>query len=287
MTMFLDLRAIPSGGFVAHDVRVVDALTQTTITALEFEGRARGRNLVLVTHGFNVNSEAGVDSLTKWDALCALPSPWEYVGVLWPGDSRYLPVLDYPIEGSVALHSGRLLASFLNEHAAGAASLSLVSHSLGARTVLETVQNLERRVEALIMMAGAIEDDCMTNEYALALKKVGRVHIVASRSDWVLHYAFPLGNLVGQILMHGHPYFRTALGRQGPHSVAKLDAHYQLWQIPDGWKYVHGDYMPGDEVDASMAPPIKVPTPDEAVPRTTDDWKACWSAGVIATQFAT
>lgn len=74
MTMFLDLRAIPSGGFVAHEVRIVDALTQTTITALEFENRARGRNLVLATHGFNVNSEAGVASLSKWDGLCALPS---------------------------------------------------------------------------------------------------------------------------------------------------------------------------------------------------------------------
>jgi len=85
--------------------------------------------------------------------------------------------------------------------------------------------------------------------------------------------------------MHGHPYFRTALGREGPYSVAGLEAQYQLWQIPDGWKYVHGDYLPGDEVDARMAPPIKMPTPDAAVPRTTNDWKACWSAGVIATQF--
>ena len=79
-------------------------------------------------------------------------------------------MLDYPIEGYVALSSGHLLARFLNEHAAGAASLSLVSHSLGPPTVLETVQNLKRRVAVLIMMAGAIEDDCMTNEYALALK---------------------------------------------------------------------------------------------------------------------
>jgi len=284
--MFLDLRAIPSGGFVANEVRVVDALTRSTLTAEDFESRTRGRNLVLATHGFNVNSQDGVASLSKWDALCALPSPWEYIGVLWPGDSRYLPVLDYPLEGGVALSSGHLLASFLNAHTTAAASLSLVSHSLGARTMLETVQNLQRRLAVLILMAGAIEDDCLTREYAAAMKNVDQVHVVASRSDWVLQAAFPLGNLLGQILMHGHPYFRTALGREGPSSVVALEAHYQLWQIPDDWKYVHGDYLPGEQVDARMPPPIKVPARNEAVPRATSDWKSCWSAGVIATQFA-
>jgi pimeloyl-ACP methyl ester carboxylesterase len=285
MTMFLDLRAIPSGGFVAHEVTVIGTVAHTSNATAEFERRTRGRNVVLATHGFNVNSKDGVAALSKWDALCGLPSPWEYLGVLWPGDSRYLPVLDYPVEGSVALASGRLLAKFLNEHAAGAANISLVSHSLGARTVLETVKNLNRRVAVLILMAAAIEDDCLTNEYADAMKKVDQVNIIASRSDWVLENAFPIGNLVGGILMHGHPYFRKALGREGPRSVAGLDAQYQLWQIPDGWNYVHGDYLPGNKVDPRIPPPMLVPAGNDPLPKNTNDWKACWSAGVIATKF--
>jgi pimeloyl-ACP methyl ester carboxylesterase len=283
MTMFLDLRAIPSGGFCAHEVTVLGTVAQGPNAVAEFENRTRGKNVVFATHGFNVNSEDGVDALGKWDALCALPVPYEYVGVLWPGDSRYLPVLDYPVEGCVALDSGRLLASFLNQHAAGAASISLVSHSLGARTMLETVKNLNRRVSLLILMAGAIEDDCLTREYADAMTKVDQVNVVASRSDWVLQDAFPLGNLVGEILMHGHPYFRSALGREGPHTVAGLDARYQLWQVPDDWNYVHGDYLPGSLVDARMPPPVHVPGINDPCPRVSNGWKSSWSAGVIAT----
>ena len=282
--MFLDLRAIPSGGFVAHEVTVLGTGAQGSKAVSEFESRTRGKSVVLATHGFNVNSEDGVDALGKWDALCALSGPYEYVGVLWPGDSRYLPVLDYPVEGSVALDSGRLLARFLNQHATGAASITLVSHSLGARTMLETVKNLNRRVSLLILMAGAIEDDCLTHEYADAMKKVDQVNVVASRSDWVLQDAFPLGNLVGEILMHGHPYFRSALGRQGPHTVAGLDARYLLWQIPDGWNYVHGDYLPGSVVDARMQPPVAVPGTSDPCPRGTNGWKSSWSAAVIATE---
>ncbi len=282
--MLLDLRAIPSGGFVAHEVTVLGTVARGSKAVAEFETRVRGKNLVLATHGFNVNSEDGRAALAKWDPLCSLPGSYEFVGVLWPGDSRYVPVLDYPIEGSVALDSGRLLASFLNEHAVGAASISLVSHSLGARTMLETVKNLDRRVPLLILMAGAIENDCLTSEYADAMTKVDQVHVVASRSDWVLQDAFPLGNLVGEILMHGHPYFRSALGREGPHTVAGLDARYQLWQIPDAWKFVHGDYLPGPVVDARMPPPVAVPGANDPCPGAANGWKSSWSAGVIATR---
>jgi pimeloyl-ACP methyl ester carboxylesterase len=282
--MFLDLRAIPVGGFVAHEVALLGTLTQGLAAVQEFEDRTRGKNLLLATHGFNVNSEDGVAALAKWAALCGLPGSYEYVGVLWPGDSRYLPVLDYPVEGGVALDSGRLLARFLNEHAAGTASISLVSHSLGARTMLETVKNLKRRVRSLTLMAAAIENDCLTQEYADAMQQVDQVNIVASRSDWVLHDAFPLGNLVGEILMHDHPYFRAALGREGPQTVVGLDARYQLWQIPDDWKYVHADYLPGDVVDARMQPPLSAPAATDPCPRDSRGWKASWSAAVIATE---
>ena len=286
MTIFLDLRAIPSGGMVANTVSVLGTDAQYPDAAVkEFEARVRGRNIVLATHGFNVNSANGMAELTEWGSLCGLTSPWDFIGVLWPGDSRYIPFVDYPIEGSVAIDSGRLLAPFLNTHAAGAASISLVSHSLGARTVLETVKGLNRRVARLILMAGAIEDDCLTNEYAQAMKKVDSVQVVASRSDWVLEFAFPLGNPVGEIVMQGHPYFREALGREGPYSVAGLDARYQLWQIPDAWDYGHLDYLPGSDPGPRMLPPLHVPGADDAAPGDDDvPWKSAWSAGVIATE---
>lgn len=284
MSIFLDLRAIPSGGFVANYVTVRDSSNNTCLANDAFEDLISGKHLVLATHGFNVDSADGLDSLSKWEVLCDLPSPNFYVGVLWPGDSRFLPILDYPIEGAVALSSGHLLAKFLNEHAGGASSISMVSHSLGARTVLETIKGLNRKVSVLILMAGAIEDNCLTKEYQPEIHNIGKIQVVASRSDMVLFAAFPIGNLVGEIVMSGHPYFSKALGREGPSTYTGIDAPCSLWQIPDNWGYGHGDYLPRKNVDTPMPPPLQIPLANDPTPRNTDNWKPSWSAGVVSTE---
>lgn len=285
MTAFLDLRAIPSGGFVAHQVVVRNSATGSLLTYKAFEDLIAGKHLVLVTHGFNVNSEDGENSLAKWDSLCSLPTPCVFVGVLWPGDSRFLPVLDYPLEGSVAIDSGQLLAAFLNAHAGGATDISMISHSLGARTMLEAIKGLNREISVLILMAGAIENDCLSLEYAIATKSIKKIHVVASRADMVLACAFPIGNLVGEIIMSGHPYFRQALGREGPSTYGGIDASCTRWQIPDSWNYGHGDYLPGNTVDPPMAIPLAIPWDNDSPPRTTNNWKPSWSAGVISTEI--
>lgn len=297
MGVLIDLRATPSGGFAVHDVNDIklrDPATQAELPLQRFTDHIQGRDLVLATHGFNVAAGHGTQALRDWEPLAQLPPHCAWVGVLWPGDSVLLPVLDYPIEGAVAIASGKLLADFLNLHAGQAASISLVSHSLGARTVLETVAHLAFPVAHLILMAGAIEDDTLTQEYATAKAKVASTQVVASRRDWVLEFAFPLGNPVGEFIMRGHPYFRAALGRHGPANLAAL-AGTRLWQLPDGsgpqgqdWDYGHGDYLPAD----ARAAPLPLPTPPLS-PQSTEPphpagdthWKAAWSAGVIGTPF--
>lgn len=285
MSIFLDLRAIPSGGFVANYVTIRNSSNHACLTIDAFEDLISGKHLVLATHGFNVNSADGLDSLSKWEALCDLASPSFYVGVLWPGDSRFLPVLDYPIEGAVAMDSGHLLAKFLNDHAGRASNISMVSHSLGARIVLETIRGLNRKLSVLILMAAAIEDNCLSKEYQAEARKIGKIQVVASRSDMVLFVAFPIGNLVGEILMSGHPYFSKALGREGPSTYTGIDAPCSRWQIPDNWDYGHGDYLPGNNVDAPMPPPLQIPLANDPKPRKTDNWKPSWSAGVISTEI--
>jgi len=58
--------------------------------------------------------------LSAWRHLLELSGSSVYVGVLWPGDSKFLPVLDYPVEGEdisfapdgnrfCLLYGGRLL----------------------------------------------------------------------------------------------------------------------------------------------------------------------------------
>jgi len=287
MTIFLDLRAIPSGGWTADEVTIRDSDAPGSVVSVQaFEASIRGKALILATHGFNVNSKDGLHALSTWAGLCQLPSDTAYIGVLWPGDSRFIPVLDYPIEGHVALTSGRLLSTFLNAYTKGASSLSMVSHSLGARTMLETIAHLEnRRVSVLILMAGAIEHDCLSKEYKEAIRKVDHVHVVASRSDAVLQFAFPIGNPVGEIVMHGHPYFQSALGREGPFDFTDIPAPCLHWQVPDTWDYGHGNYLPGSQRCTPMPPPCARPGDKDPQPANPPDWKPGWSASVISTQF--
>jgi hypothetical protein len=286
MALFLDLRAMPTGGFVADEVRVLDA-EHRILSPDVFARQVQGHDLLLATHGFNVSGEHGMQALGGWEGLCGLPNPYTYVGVLWPGDSRFLPVVDYPIEGTVALYSGRLLARFLNGYATRAATVSFSSHSLGARVLLETVLNLDRRVHTALLMAGAIEADCLTREYAQASAKIDRILVLASESDLVLQFAFPVGNLLGEIVMEGHPYASRALGRDGPETTIGLVGECRSWQIPKGWKFGHGDYLPGKDAGSPFPfpPPQPVPGPDDSPPRPTAGWKPSWSASALRTQI--
>jgi len=287
VTLFIDLRATPNGGIVAAEATVWDDGTRP-VPATEFAERVRGLDVLLATHGFNVDRQQGIDALSKWGGLCQLPPSSLFVGVLWPGDSQFFLVIDYPFEGTEAITSGKLLADFLNENAANAASLSFVSHSLGARTVLEAITGLNiAAVRRLIIMAGAIEDDCLVNEYQDAAAKAAEIFVLSSRSDAVLEFAFPVGNLVGEIVMRGHPYDKPALGRDGPSQPIPLSQRGGAWQIPDPWDYGHLDYLPRAAIAPQIPPPVAAPTQTSNVPvnPAVNGWKPSWSAGAISTQM--
>jgi pimeloyl-ACP methyl ester carboxylesterase len=277
--LFIDLRSCANGGDCAADPSVWDQ--RTLLDEAAFAERVRGRQLIVVTHGFNVNRANGMLALGRWCALMQLPEDCLCVGVLWPGDARLLHVLDYPFEGSEAVAAGKLLARFLNTHAAGAASLSLVSHSLGARVVLQALQDLAGGVRRLVLMAAAIEDDCLHQEYRAAAAKAQSIHVLASKEDWVLAGAFPLGNVIGEIVMRGHPYFKTALGRDGPDRRSDVCASGGVWELPDGWNYGHLDYLPGSEGYAPFAGSVGAPAASAPVP-AADPWKASWSAAFVS-----
>jgi hypothetical protein len=291
MSLFLDLRALPTGGFAVtdwHDIKVVETISGQLFSwpQATFDARVRGRDLVVATHGFNVSGDAGVQSLGDWEPLCQIAPSAVYVGVLWPGDSRFVPVIDYPIEGSVAVASGKLLADFLNRYAGGAGTISLVSHSLGARVLLETVRHLDLHVHRALIMAGAIEDDALTNEYRDVLPKIDRVMTLSSESDWVLQYAFPTGNLVRDVLDADHPYLAKALGRDGPRTMAGLSGQCVPWQIPNGWGYVHGDYLPDGPggITFPFPPAMGAPGPNLPAPKPAPPpWKPGWSACALRT----
>jgi hypothetical protein len=290
MTLFINLRASANGGIVAAEASAWDD-GALYVSPKDFANRIEGRDVLFATHGFNVDQLDGIKALSMWSQRCKLPDSWLFVGVLWAGDSRFLPVVDYVYEGVEAISSGKLLASYLNQNAMRAQSISFVSHSLGARTLLETVRGLETNPRRLILMAGAIENDCLVREYADAAAKASEIYVLSSRSDVVLEWAFPAGNLIGEIIMHGHPYDRTALGRNGPLRPIPSSLHVGAWQIPDVWDYGHLDYLPKDQIGPAFPLPVVEPGPDTGVPVDQNDpvsagWKPAWSAGAVATKAA-
>jgi pimeloyl-ACP methyl ester carboxylesterase len=289
MPLFLDVRAASVGDFLANSVAIFQGTTlanYTSITPGDLLGAIQGRHVLVATHGFNVNRADGIQALSNWASLLRLPDPSVFLGLLWPGDSVWLHGLDYPGEPKVADDTGRMIASFIDANFLGAASISFASHSLGARVVLATAQLMQARVRRVILMAGAIDDDCLNTEFRDTTGKIDEISVLASKGDMVLAAAFPLGNFLGGILTKGHPWVRRALGRDGPASPipARFVAPYQ---IPDVWNYGHPDYL-----RISAPPPAIVPLPANVPPQGSpmpsggaSGWHEAFSALFVSTRF--
>jgi hypothetical protein len=289
MTLFIDLRATPKGGIVADEACAWEDGTKL-VSPEDFAKRLLGKDVLLATHGFNVDRATGIAALSLWIQRSTLPPSALYVGVLWPGDSRFVPFIDYVYEGSEAIASGKKLAAYLNRNSTLAQSLSFFSHSLGARMVLETIRGLTIPPRRAILMAGAIEYNCLAREYADAAAKVGQICVVASTKDAVLKWAYPPGNLVGEIVMHGHPYDRTALGRLGPLRPLPQNLNVSAIQISEKWDFGHLDYLAQDPLGRPFTVPLENPGSYDAEPVNPADpanagWKPAWSAAITVTKF--
>ncbi len=219
------------------------------------------------------------------------------IGILWPGDCILPIFVDYIVEGSEAIKSGDLLAAFLNKSFTSSASISFASHSLGARVVLQTIQGLNPftlTVRRTVLMAGAIDDNCLTAEYQAAAARIAGLSLLASRRDDVLSMAYPLGNPLQGIIDTGHPYRKAALGREGPDPPnPSAPGLVPDWMIPDDLDYGHLDYIHGKPVPAKYPQPVSIPpATDPSPPLTTpaalqapEKWKPAFSAGFVSTRF--
>jgi Alpha/beta hydrolase of unknown function (DUF900) len=278
-------------------VRVLDADRpgDTGDLASELVETTRGREIFFAVHGFNVNQNEGIAHLDFWlDKLqlgTAVP-----IGILWPGDCILPIFVDYVVEGHEAIHSGKELAQFLNDRLTGASAISFATHSLGARVVLQTISDLVAsfRIRRSILMAGAIDDTCFTDEYRSAAHRIEEISILASRRDDVLAMAYPLGNPLQGIIDRGHPYWRASLGREGPAQPYPPAPQLQPdWLIPESLDYGHLDYIPAAAIAARYPLPVDIPPVTSPVPPVNTPalllppakWKPGWSAGFASTRY--
>ena len=287
MTRFLDVRVLPGGGPLAKTV-AINQWTKpdyTSMTLAQLQSDIQGKHVLVATHGFNVNRQQGIDSLSNWESLLQLVPSSILVGLLWPGDSVWLHALSYPEEPRVANETGQLIAPFLDSNFAGAASISFASHSLGARVVLETMSKMTRKARTCTLMAGAIDDNCLTTEFKAVAASVEDISVLASKKDEVLSAAFPIGNILGGIIAAGHPWWHAALGHSGP--TTPWPTNFQApFLIPDGWNYGHGNYLQIDSSAPVIAVPENVPpqgTPPPGAGAT--GWQEAFSAAFASTRF--
>jgi len=299
MTYFIDLRADSVGG---NPVASIDAVVvrsekqpnpnpSSPLTPAMLEA-IQGRDVLLGTHGFHVNRGDGIGNLSHWAEWLATAPNRVFLGVLWPGDSKWIPFLDYPVEGNEAIRSGQLLAAYLAVNFSGASSVSFASHSLGARVVLETIRRLPSsiRVNALVLMAAAIDDTCLSSEYQDAAVRVGKISVLASQCDEVLKWAFPIGNPLSGILTRGDPYWHAALGRTGPTPPDQPGNLAKTPILPNTWEFGHFSYInssgsvTGPPLESGpFDPPTVVPPEGTPKPSNSPNWQQAWAGGFAST----
>jgi hypothetical protein len=289
MAQFLDVRLSAVGGGLAASVAIhegTDISNYSSLPPAQLLGDIRGRHVLIGTHGFNVDRANGIACLSNWAGLLQLKPPSAFIGLLWPGDSVWAHGLDYPGEARIADEAGQLIAPFLDAHFAAAASVSFVSHSLGARVVLETISRMTLPVRRLTLMAGAIDDNCLNTEFSAAAARIGEISVLASKKDEVLSAAFPLGNFFAGIIAAGHPWWHAAIGHAGPSTPwpGNFEAPFG---IPDNWNFGHGNYL---QIDPPPSPAI--PTPTDVPPNGSLEpaggaagWQEAWSAALSSTRF--
>jgi len=250
MTLFLSFRERAVAGGVTDGV-ALEGDGAASVNGLKvvdwyyLRARVAGRNVLFAVHGFNINMASGACSFSRLDQALGLSGDDVFIGVLWPGDF-WIPVVNYPFEGSTAIRCGQNLAARVKDHFGAARSLSFVSHSLGARLVLEAVKAIPVRVRMTCLMAGAINRDCLQAEYLGARDNAQSVPILASYHDLVLKLAFRIGDPIADLLHDDHRPFEAALGYSGPPAPVGPPL-LSPWQIPDDPPYGHGDYLPSGD----------------------------------------
>jgi hypothetical protein len=271
VTLYLSFRSQAVGGAVAGPILLQGNGTATppalsVVPPQSIAGVFRGRSVLFATHGFNVSYQAGACALgnleTQLTADGFLRASDCFVGVLWPGDF-WIPVINYPFSGGDAIESGKRLAAFCNDWQSAMQSVSFVSHSLGARLVLQAVSLMQRRARSVCLTAAAINRDCLLSEYERAAGNSDSISILSSDNDLVLKLAFAVGDPISDLLDPDHTPFEAALGFKGPPVPAALPIQAP-WQTPQTPPYDHGNYLPPSDA------PLPDPTPDPLWPKAVD-----------------
>jgi hypothetical protein len=220
------------------------------------------RRLIFLVHGFNLSADAARKAYAVFARNLDEAAPATHVlmadlvGILWPGDAAWglLSVASFPTEIRPARESAQRLSDYLSTVRGPGGSpveIFFVSHSLGNRVAMELLLRVASDVpsHAVVrgscLMAAAVPVGMMSRRLARAAS-LARTVTLYSAADWVLHYAFPLGETLAR-----EGWMPEAVGFRGHPSSAWTEAHPMVRS--DGKGYGHGDYWGGKEVPRHVA----------------------------------
>lgn len=245
MIYFLDFRGKDCGGPVLPGrIVAVQGVKSGTEDDLRREAR-----VVFLVHGFNVDRASGQRNLNSLATELRSVPDAALVAVTWPGDS-WANALSYPLEGNDADDTASELSRFIQRVIMPGTPLSFVSHSLGARVVMETLKRLplaQYEIAQICVMAAAIDDFSFAAraDYRPQIESASRVAVLASQRDTVLKFAYPAGDLLQSFLFFWKDTPGLALGLRGPRAIDGEDVPKCVLheQIPDGDEVNHSDYL--------------------------------------------
>lgn len=261
MTYILEFRSWNTGGpVVPGQLRDQNSGAQGEAAKIKL---ALEPEITFLLHGYNVDRPTGLAGLTNLATFVKSAISGAVVAVLWPGDS-FAGFLSYPFEGDEADDTAAEFAQFITDVLPSSTPLSFVTHSLGARVGMETVDALlgtRHSVKQVCLMAPAIDDFSLASseDYRAAVASADRVAVLSSTQDNVLKYAYPAGDLLQSFLFFWREDFGFALGYRGPNTFEDSGAIESIphnvihWPINTGRGADHGHYIPDFQVDQAPA----------------------------------
>ena len=222
-----------------------------------------GAHVCFIVHGFNVDRDGGyteLGALAQELAGGGALLPGEdltttgvnaFAPVLWPGD--WILPINYPFLLGDIRKAAQNFADLVNHSPTGPSRISFVTHSMGARVVLETVQRIVTPrsagakipiVDTVVFTAAAVSDDVLDDAtYAAAVGAFRRIVVLSSVADETLRWAFPAGEAVERALWFNDRGDDTALGRDGPKLKPNSPARSKIsWYSMDTLD--HSQYLP-------------------------------------------
>lgn len=233
-----------------RDARVGGRVSSARIDRSDQQILSGLSEVTILIHGYNTSQDEGLARLRTF--ALRMNSAISTLAVLWPGDAK-VGGLSFPVEGQDADATAVELDKFIRLIWPRGVTLNFVSHSLGARVVMKTIDRLRTsrsRVDNVCLMAAAIDDDKLANhrEYYKAAESSNRVVVLHSRKDDTLRNLYRIGDFFEAFLYKekaGH-----ALGYSGPRPKGVPETVLSV-EIPADMEQRHGDYLKDRNGDSS------------------------------------